>query len=56
MNHEFNPIVAAKRRERDITKLIMSNHKIERNPENPQEFTINFLGPTDTLYETGKWI
>lgn len=34
----------------------MSNHKVERNPENPQEFTINFLGPADTLYETGKWM
>ena len=56
MNLDFNPVIAAKRRERDITKLIMSNHKVDRNPENPCEFTIDFVGPPDTLYETGKWM
>jgi len=56
MSHQLNVIVAAKRRERDITKLIMSNHKVERSMDNPCEFTIDFDGPQDTLYEDGKWI
>lgn len=55
MTSEFNPIVAAKRRERDITKLIMTNHKLERCPDNPSEFTIDFVGPSETLYEGGTW-
>lgn len=34
----------------------MSNYNIQRNPENPCEFTLDFMGPADTLYENGKWI
>lgn len=56
MSSDFNPIIAARRRERDINKLIMSNYNIQRNPENPCEFTLDFMGPADTLYENGKWI
>ena len=52
---EANAIVAAKRRERDINKLIMSNHQIERSLDNPSEFTIKFHGPQDSLYEGGNW-
>jgi ubiquitin-protein ligase len=55
MASQFNQKVANKRREKDIMKLLMSNYKVVQSPENGSEFTVQFNGPKDSLYEGGVW-
>lgn len=40
----YNPAVSHKRKERDITKLMMSNYKVYTNNENPCNFKIEIKG------------
>lgn len=51
----FNRVVAHKRREKDVLKLLMSDYKVTQNKENPYEMVIEFEGPKTSLYEGGKW-
>mmetsp|Transcript_7477 Transcript_7477/g.30274 ORF Transcript_7477/g.30274 Transcript_7477/m.30274 type:complete len:199 (+) Transcript_7477:267-863(+) len=44
-----------KRREMDVTKLMMSDHEVELVNDSMQEFHVNFHGPPDSPYEGGVW-
>lgn len=48
-------MLARKRKERDIAKLVQKNYKVERDPSNPDHFSVAFEGPADTPYEGGLW-
>ena len=45
----------SKRRELDITKLLMSDHDVQLVDDNISEFYITFKGPADSPYEGGSW-
>lgn len=45
----------SKRRELDITKLLMSDHDVQLVDDNISEFYITFKGPPDSPYEGGSW-
>lgn len=47
--------LARKRKERDIAKLIQAKYSVERDPNTPDAFTVEFPGPADTPYEGGLW-
>jgi ubiquitin-conjugating enzyme E2 H len=51
----YNSAVASKRKEKDIMKLMMSDYRVNRSNENPNDFVVEFSGPKDSLYEGGKW-
>lgn len=51
----YNSAVASKRKEKDVMKLLMSDYKVIRSNENPNDFTVEFPGPKDSFYEGGKW-
>jgi len=36
-------------------KLLMSDYKVTQNKENPYDFIVEFYGPSDSIYENGKW-
>ena len=44
-----------KRRQRDISRLIQNNYKVDLETEAPEYILIDFEGPTDTLYHGGIW-
>lgn len=48
-----NPMLAKKRRERDIAKLKQKGFAVERESE--QDILVTFVGPDETLYELGMW-
>lgn len=52
----YNTAVASKRKEKDVMKLMMSDYKVTRSAENPNDFVVEFPGPKDSLYEGGKWL
>ncbi|KAJ7553454.1 hypothetical protein O6H91_06G098700 [Diphasiastrum complanatum] len=45
----------SKRREMDVMKLMMSDYKVEMVNDGMSEFYVEFQGPTDSLYQNGKW-
>jgi len=51
----FNPALAHKRKERDLTKLLMSDYQVTQNKENSYDFVVQFDGPKGSFYEGGKW-
>lgn len=51
---QFNSVVSQKRKHRDVTKLLVSNFKVDQ--ENETTSTVEFNGPKDTIYEDGKWV
>lgn len=51
----FNAAIASKRKEKDVMKLLMSDYKVERSSENPNDILVEFNGPKDSFYEGGKW-
>jgi len=51
----FNKMLAHKRKEKDVLKLLMSDFKVTQNKENPYDIVIEFHGPKGSLYEGGKW-
>lgn len=50
---DYNSAAAHKRKIRDVTKLLLSDFKVSQ--EDDETFVTEFLGPDDSLYETGKW-
>ena len=48
-------MMARKRKERDIARLIQAKYPVEKDPENPECHLIEFNGPKETLYEGGIW-
>ena len=48
-------VIAHKRRERDINKLIQRGYNVIRD-SNQREFDVEFAGPKETLYEGGTWM
>jgi len=44
-----------KRREMDVTKLLMSDYGVELINDSMQEFYVNFHGPKESPYEGGLW-
>ncbi|KAM7472219.1 hypothetical protein LguiA_010402 [Lonicera macranthoides] len=44
-----------KRREMDMMKLMMSDHKVETINDGMQEFYVYFHGPTNSPYQGGVW-
>lgn len=52
----YNSAIASKRKEKDVMKLMMSDYKVTRSQENPNDFMVEFNGPKDSLYEGGKWL
>merc|ERR1711907_472216 len=53
--NNFNAAVAHKRKERDLMKLLMSDYKVTQDKTNPYDFTVDFQGPKDSIYEGGQW-
>lgn len=51
----FNRLIAHKRKEKDVLKLLMSDYKVTQNKENPFDMVIEFTGPKGSHYEGGKW-
>ncbi len=51
----YNAAVASKRKEKDIMKLLISDYKVQRSEENPNDFLVEFFGPKGSFYEGGKW-
>lgn len=51
----YNPIIANKRKEKDIMRLLMSDYRVTQSPENPYDFLVDFHGPKETPYEGGIW-
>ncbi|OAY56522.2 ubiquitin-conjugating enzyme E2 4 [Manihot esculenta] len=45
----------SKRREMDLMKLMMSDHKVEVINDGTQEFYVEFNGPKDSPYQGGVW-
>ncbi|KAL5544247.1 hypothetical protein UlMin_008031 [Ulmus minor] len=45
----------SKRREMDVMKLMMSDYKVETTNDGLSEFTVEFPGPKESLYEGGFW-
>lgn len=45
----------SKRREQDVTKLMMSDWKVELVEDNISEFYVEFSGPKDSPYQGGLW-
>jgi ubiquitin-conjugating enzyme E2 H len=45
----------SKRREMDVTRLMMSDWKVELIEDNISEFYVDFTGPKDSPYEGGVW-
>eukprot|EP00879_Flechtneria_rotunda_P001068 GHRR01001207.1.p1 GENE.GHRR01001207.1~~GHRR01001207.1.p1 ORF type:complete len:192 (+),score=60.08 GHRR01001207.1:123-698(+) len=45
----------SKRRDMDVTKLMMSDWKVELVEDNISEFYVEFAGPKDSPYEGGVW-
>ena len=43
--------IANKRKERDITKLMMSNYEVTMEEDRTNEFYVLFKGPSDSIYE-----
>lgn len=48
-------LISQKRTERDISKLIKTGYKLTRSKINPNELTLQFKGPKNTLYSGGEW-
>ena len=48
-------MLARKRKERDIAKLVQAKYPVERDPQSPDKFVVDFPGPADTPYEGGLW-
>ena len=48
-------ITERKRRQRDISRLIQNNYKVDLESEAPEYILIDFVGPSDTLYHGGVW-
>eukprot|EP01121_Diplochlamys_sp_Union-15-3_P008535 TRINITY_DN2269_c0_g2_i1.p1 TRINITY_DN2269_c0_g2~~TRINITY_DN2269_c0_g2_i1.p1 ORF type:complete len:212 (-),score=44.08 TRINITY_DN2269_c0_g2_i1:44-679(-) len=44
-----------KRRNTDVSKLLMSDYKVELQDHNINEFLVTFNGPKDSAYEGGTW-
>uniref|UniRef100_A0A7S0T271 UBC core domain-containing protein n=1 Tax=Mantoniella antarctica TaxID=81844 RepID=A0A7S0T271_9CHLO len=44
-----------KRREMDVTKLMMGDYGVELINDSMQEFYVHFKGPKDSPYEGGVW-
>ncbi|KAL0927268.1 hypothetical protein M5K25_001431 [Dendrobium thyrsiflorum] len=45
----------SKRREMDLMKLMMSDHKVEMVNDGMHEFFVDFHGPKESLYQGGVW-
>ncbi|KAI0528779.1 hypothetical protein KFK09_001322 [Dendrobium nobile] len=45
----------SKRREMDLMKLMMSDHKVEMVNDAMHEFFVDFHGPKESLYQGGVW-
>ncbi|KAJ7283070.1 hypothetical protein O6H91_15G046600 [Diphasiastrum complanatum] len=45
----------SKRRETDVTKLLMSDYKVEMLNDGMSEFYVEFHGPNESPYQTGLW-
>ncbi|PKU67629.1 ubiquitin-conjugating enzyme E2 4 [Dendrobium catenatum] len=45
----------SKRREMDLMKLMMSDHKVEMVNDGMNEFFVDFHGPKESLYQGGVW-
>jgi len=50
-----NMAVCAKRTEKDIMKLLMSDYKVQPCINSEHEFIVDFYGPKDSCYENGMW-
>lgn len=48
-------LLARKRKERDIKKLMMTGYKVEFEDNSQENIVVEFHGPKDTLYEHGAW-
>ncbi|GAM19728.1 hypothetical protein SAMD00019534_029030 [Acytostelium subglobosum LB1] len=44
-----------RRRDLDLTKLMMSNYEVTMSPDSMAEFTVTFNGPKDSPYFGGTW-
>jgi ubiquitin-conjugating enzyme E2 H len=52
MSHSASP---SKRREMDVTKLLMSDFHVELVEDNISDMHVDFHGPPDSPYEGGVW-
>lgn len=52
---QINLIACQKRKQKDIMKLLMSDYKVIPHPQNPNELTVIFNGPSESYYKTGIW-
>ena len=44
-----------KRKDLDKRKLILEGYEITESEKNKYDFSVDFTGPKDSLYEGGKW-
>lgn len=44
-----------KRKDLDKRKLILEGYEITESEKNKYDFSVDFIGPKDSLYEGGKW-
>jgi len=44
-----------KRKQKDITRLQMSDYGVEMSPKDSSRMVVKFHGPKDSLYEGGIW-
>eukprot|EP01111_Echinosteliopsis_oligospora_P000987 TRINITY_DN1125_c0_g1_i1.p1 TRINITY_DN1125_c0_g1~~TRINITY_DN1125_c0_g1_i1.p1 ORF type:complete len:190 (+),score=46.81 TRINITY_DN1125_c0_g1_i1:175-744(+) len=44
-----------RRRDLDLTKLMMSNYEVTMSSDSLAEFSVKFTGPKDSAYEGGVW-
>ena len=59
MSKEHNLAACNKRKQKDKTKLLMSDyilHDTQMTKHNPFDFLVEFEGPKDSLYYGGKWL
>ena len=49
----YNPMIAHKRRNKDIMKLLMSDYQVTQSKSQINSFTVKFNGPKDSPYEKG---
>ena len=48
-------IMARKRKERDIKKLMMGGYPVEFEDKSQDNIVVSFQGPQGTIYEEGQW-
>lgn len=54
--HNFSAAAACKRKEKDIMKLMLSDYKVVRSENDPNDFIVEFIGPKESLYQGGTWM